>query len=184
MRAKDGHRRDNVKRRKVISDAEDCSSYSEEEEKPTKVRAKDGLRRDNVKRHKVISGVQNRSFYSDCSDEEEEKTTKVRAEDGHRRDNVKRHGKFRNDSSRNEDHGSRSRSALVANLIATKSVLLERERASEEVMEQAIQVAILNERNAHLKSRLRTESKEHFDRKLTNNNFNYLYDIHTTFKPQ
>ena len=63
------------------------------------------------------------------------------------------------------------------NLIATKSVLLERERASEEVMEKAIEVALLNERNAHLKSRLRIESKAHFDKQLTNNNLNYLYDI-------
>ena len=89
--------------------------------------------------------------------------------------------KYHNEDSlrkyRNEDNGSRSRNALVANLIATKSILLERERASEEVMEKAIEVALLNERNAQLRARLRVESKAHFDKQVISNNFNYLYDV-------
>ena len=157
----------------TIHDVEDLrseSEYTDEEEKiqkVQKVRGKDDRRSGNGK------------------------ILKVRAEDSHRRNKVKRHevsseakdrssyihGKFRNKSYQNEDYGSRSRSALVANLIASKSVLLERERASDEVMERAIEVALLNERNAQLKSRLRGESKAHFDKKLANSNLNYLYDI-------
>jgi hypothetical protein len=136
--------------------------------RPISFIAKDERRNDKVKYREVIVDDGRGDI---VSSDEEERILKVRAKDERRRV----HGKFQR--YRNEDNGSRSRSALVANLIATKSVLLERERASEEVMERAIEVALLNERNAQLKSRLRFESKARFDKHLTNNNFNDLYDI-------
>ena len=48
---------------------------------------------------------------------------------------------------------------------------------SEELMEKAIEVALLNERNTLLKSRLRVEKKARFDKQLTIDNLSYLYDI-------
>jgi len=180
VRAKEERRRDNVKYRKVIAadgrgkviaaDGRGDMDSSDKVERISRVRAKEERRRDNVKYRKVI--VTDGRGDMDSSDEEE-RISRVRAKEERRRDIA--HGKFQKYC--NEDSGSRSRNALVANLIATKSVLLERERASEEVMQRAIEVALLNERNAQLKSRLRLESKAHFDRHLINNNLNDLYDI-------
>ena len=161
-------------KRKTISES-DYSDVEEEiihevlskdghkRDKVSKVRAEDGHRRDKISKVRAEDGQRDKVSKARAEDGRRRKISRVRAEDVHWRDN--------------EDNRSRSRSALIANLIATKSVLLERERASEEVMERAIEVALLNERNTILKSRLRNEKKACFDKQLTNDNLSYLNDI-------
>ncbi len=72
---------------------------------------------------------------------------------------------------------NRYRNIRMANLIATNSVLLERDRLSEELLDRAVEVALLKEKNDQLTKRLKYSNKENFDSRLANNNFRCLYEM-------
>ena len=167
------------------SSQEQARMYKEDEHKKQKAKEEEQMKQ------KAKAEEEEEQKKQKAEEEQEQKKQKAKEEDDDEEEQKKQIakeeevGSSASDSDASVGHGGRKSKSgkkcrkviAVANLIAAKSVLLERERASEEIMEKSIEVAVLKERNAHLKSRLQVESKAHFDKQLTYNNLNDLYDI-------